>query len=78
MCDLLSHWLAELWQDATCPESQKSPSTILQHQAPAPHSTAQHCRALQSTLALHSLGFNFLFLRYSSPLFQYQQTLGQF
>lgn len=42
MRDLPSHWLAELWQDATCPEGQKSPSTTLQHQVPAPHT--QHRR----------------------------------
>lgn len=63
MRDLPSHWLAELWQDATCPESQKSPSTLLQHQAPAPHSTAEHPQSTVQHTGSSQLGFNFLILK---------------
>lgn len=72
--DLPSHWLAELWQDATCPESQKSPSTVLQHQAPAPHSTAEHHTAHW----LFTAWVQLLVSKDTVALFQHRQTLGRF
>lgn len=79
MSDLPSHWLAELWQDATCPESQRSPSTILQHQAPAPHSTAEQAPAEHRTAHwLFTAWVQLLVSKDTVALFQYRQTLGRF
>lgn len=79
-CDLPSHWLAELWQDATCPESQKSPSPTLQHQVPAPHTQHRRERAAERHTAhwLFTAWVQLLVSKDTVALFQYRQTLGRF
>lgn len=80
MRDLPSHWLAELRQDATCPESQKSPSTTLQHQVPAPHTQHRRERPAEHHTAhwLFTAWVQLLVSKDTVALFQYRQTLGRF
>lgn len=75
MSDLPSHGLAELWQDATCPESGKS-----QHDTTAPgSSTTQDSTAPHHTARrLFTAWVRLLVFKDTVALFQYGQTLGRF